>query len=117
MKTRETISCTVTLADNPKFSGDLYLPPNKLYTLVIDYPLSNPYHKSVCTGGRGIKTNQLIGIIVKAYRHIYDVEDRQDKKGMEETTYGVWGHDIDDLVLCRISVNHKKRTITLGVDS
>lgn len=83
------------------------LPPNKIYELIIDYPLSVKAKFKIHTGKNGLGLIKLLGIIGKKYIHIYE-NPRQ---------YGIWGHVIDDLQLEGITVNHKKKTIELSMGS
>lgn len=95
------------------WKGDFQkLPPNQTYQLVIDYPLDKPAVYPIKTGKNGMGLVVLLGKIGKLYQKTYDVEDES-----EQGRYGIYGHSIDDLNLSGIRVNHKKKLITLGVDS
>lgn len=83
------------------------LPPNKTYTLIIGYPLNNPAKIEVKTGKTGMGVANLLAKIGESYRNVYDNAER----------FGIWGHDIDDLILSGVNVNHKTKMITLDVDS
>jgi len=106
---------------------EVVLPPNREYTLIIDYPVSNPYKAKIKIGEKGMTRIKLANEICKHYRKMYAVEDgtaggdpghipgmfnRATSKGK----YGIWGHDLGDLVLIDAKV-HKNGNITLGVDS
>jgi len=80
--------------------------PNKIYTLIIDYPLDKPTIFDIKTGKKGISVINLIGKIGKLYRKVYAEE--ADK---------IWGHRIEDLCLEHIEIDNKKLTIKLGVGS
>ncbi len=110
---------------NPK---EVVLPPNEEYTLKITYPVSNPYKTTLKTGKRGLTRLQLVDKICKHYRKMYNEEDSTSGgdpghiPGMlnrmpSEGKYGIWGHDISDLVLCSATVDPKSGTINLSVDS
>jgi hypothetical protein len=107
--------------------GEIILPGNEKYTLVIDYPLSKPFKNKFKTPTEGISRKDLIKIIVNCYHYVYDIEDRTSKimsghienlynRNETEGKYGIWGHDIGDLVLHTIWVD-KNNVIELGVDS
>lgn len=110
-----------------KFKKDkqILLPPNEEFKLNIIYPLTNKFQKSIKTGRKGLTKNQLIHIIYKSYKQIYREEDGGIKEvaranGMYNriTTagkYGIYGHDIGDLVLESISI--KENIIDLFVGS
>lgn len=86
------------------------MPPNKVYELIIDYPLTQPYYHKLKTGSKGISYCQLMKIIYKAYIYVY-------KQDVKHGKYEIWGHDIDDLCLEGIRVNHKTKQITLNIGS
>lgn len=83
------------------------LPPNKTYTLTIDYPLDKPAKFKISTGKNGLSFLSLLKRIGSLYKKVYENEDK----------YGVWGHVIDDLQLEGIDINHKKNTIDLYIGS
>lgn len=117
MKSKNIIKCNIRVEDSADcFNGDIYLPANRTYTLIIDYPLSNPYHKTIKTK-KGMGTAALIKEIGKAYNHVYKIDDTECKKNDFEPTFGVWGHGIEDLVIEGINVKHKRKLITLYVGS
>lgn len=86
-------------------------------TIIIDYPLTNEY-KFNLSSDTGFTRVHLLNEINKAYRKIYAEEEasatiktiplekrktlinRNDTNGK----YGIWGHDIEDLMLARIEV-------------
>jgi hypothetical protein len=86
--------------------------------LVIDYPLKNEARFILSGGKRGFSRRQLIKIISEKYHHIYEKEEQtvtenttpHDSKGVSlnrnetDGVYGIWGHDISDLVLSSIEV-------------
>ena len=84
------------------------LPPNQNYQLIIDYPIHGvPIKFNIKTGKKGINLFRLLSIIGEKYQYIYD----------HETDYNIYGHDIYDLQLEGITVNHKKKIIELSVGS
>src|SRR5574338_1084016 len=108
----------------------IIVPENKKYELIIDYPLREPYKKEII----GPKTlREVLQIVVKAYRHIYQIEKKTSKlkeeslkirtKGKSKLLnraptdgkYKIYGHNLSDLVIHTIYVGQGK--IYLGVDS
>ena len=79
------------------------------YTLKIDYPLSNPYTRTVTVREAGMTRRQLVNLIVLAYKAIYDTAE-------ENIAYGIWGHCMADLMLHTAYVT-PKGTITVSCDS
>lgn len=95
--------------------------PQTSLTIIIDYPLSTSYKFGLVSTG-GFTRAQLITEISKHYYQIYDDEERtatvktvplNDRKiynrNRTNGKYGIWGHDIGDLVLDEIHV-YKSRT-------
>jgi hypothetical protein len=118
-KTSQSISVhiPVTMLAS-KWDGDFQkLPPNKTYELIIDYPLFKPAVYKISTGKNGMGLVRLLGIIGKLYQKTYDREDATSPAKDEAGVYGIHGHDIGDLNLSGISVNHKTLKIRLSVDS
>lgn len=111
-------------ACNPK---EVVLPPEQEYTLVIDYPTSNPYKAKLKSGKKGLTRIQLADKVCKHYRKMYAEEDGTAggdpghipgmlNRAHSEGKYGIWGHDIGDLILCDATVR-KNGEIHVGVDS
>jgi len=88
-------------------SGNIELQPNTLYTLLITYPLNSGVEFLIHSGDNGCGLISLLSDIGKAYEKVYASPEQ----------FGIWGHDIGDLVLESISVDHDKRLITLSVGS
>jgi hypothetical protein len=100
--------------------------------IIIDYPVTSIY-KFELTSEEGFSRGQLIKEISKHYYALYDEEERtaniktlpMDQRTMYNRNrtngkYGIWGHDIGDLVLTDISVYKNFRgeiTLVLGIDS
>ena len=91
--------------------------------LVIDYPLENPIEIEIKSeDSNGFKKSELIEIISREYKRIYQEEEdsaqiktipKNERKGVINRNktngkYGIWGHDIDDLVLSAIIVKKTK---------
>lgn len=93
------------------------LPANKVYQLIIDYPLSVPARYKIKTGKKGMDILKLLTVIGKCYQKTYDVEDETCESEEEGGCYGIWGHSIDDLCLEGISINHKTKKIKLFIGS
>ena len=106
--TTQKINCDVPIERLEYFSAnDLWLPPNRNYTLVIEYPLDDEYKFVIKTGKNGMGTICLLKYIYKFYKEIYKNEEK----------YGVWGHAISDLVIEQIQVSHKNKSIRIDVGS
>jgi len=85
--------------------------------VIIDYPLTNQYEFSL-TSQSGFTRSQLLTEISKHYYKIYEeeektatiktipIEKRTTMYNRNQTNgkYGIWGHDIADLVLADISL-------------
>jgi hypothetical protein len=106
---------------------EIVLPPEQEYTLVIDYPTSYPYRTKLKTGKKGMTRIQLANKICQHYRKMYAEEDDTSggKTGYIPGTfnrdhsggkYGIWGHNIEDLILCDATVENNGE-IHVGVDS
>lgn len=108
------------------------LSPNKTYTLVIDYPTSVPYKAKIKTGKKGMTRIELADKVCQHYRKMYAEEDSSTQippllgcqggaapmlnRQQTDGKYGIWGHEIEDLVLVNANID-AKGNITLGVDS
>jgi hypothetical protein len=83
-------------------------------TLVIDFPLTHAAHIGITSAlPQGFTRGELVRVICEEYGHVYaaeegtttntevSVEDRGTRRERNRTdgAYGIWGHDIDDLVL------------------
>ncbi|SDK58211.1 hypothetical protein SAMN04487898_109189 [Pedobacter sp. ok626] len=102
-------------------------------TVVIDYPLKNGYRFEL-NSNNGFSRELLLKEISKAYYKMYEeeeatatiktipVEKRTTMYNRNETNgkYGIWGHDIADLVLSEIHVyedSDKKLILALMIES
>ena len=96
------------------------------YTLVIDYPLETPFKKSFVVGVKGMTRRALVNLIVKSYKKVYADEDTavgdpghipgMFNRQRSEGPYGIWGHDLGDLMLSCATVK-RNGDIELEVDS
>ncbi len=100
--------------------------------IIIDYPLNNPYTFRLSSAS-GFTSAMLLKAISKHYYLVYDEEEKtatiktlpMKKRKMynrNETNgkYGIWGHDIGDLVLAEAIVyrnEHGQVTLTLEMES
>lgn len=111
-KNTQSIDLSVRITDLEEYwKGDFQkLPANSTYELVIDYPLSFPAHYKINTGKNGMGLMALLRKIGKLYQKTYDLDSKC-------SAYNIYGHDIGDLNLAGIRVNHKTKTIKLDVDS
>jgi len=60
----------------------------KNITIRLDYPLDKPYDFKF-SSKNGFSVGRVISLIQRAYANVYQHPDK----------YGVWGHDIGDLVI------------------
>lgn len=88
---------------------DIFLPPNETFELQIDYPCDKSFFP-IKTGPNGMGTMALVKEIGKAYQIVYQDADINNP-------YNVWGHDVGDLVIERISVDFVTKKIKLGIGS
>ena len=105
--TTQKVQCNIPIVYLENNKGHIHLHPNKTYSLTIDYPLDVPLVVSIETGPEGMGFSQLLNKIGKSYKKAYENDD----------VHGIWGHDIGDLVLESVSVNHENKKITLFVGS
>ncbi|HSR97823.1 MAG TPA: hypothetical protein VLM79_12270 [Kofleriaceae bacterium] len=100
----------VTALDKP----DEIVIPFEHAVLVIDYPLSTPASIPISSSlALGFTRGALVKVICEEYGHVYDAEEGTaatktiplDERGARRArnrtdgAYGIWGHDLDDLVL------------------
>lgn len=104
----------------------------KELAVIVDYPLSSNY-KFELISKKGFTRAQLINEISNRYYQLYDEEEKtatiktvpmQQRKifnrNQTNGKYGIWGHDIGDLVLDEIHVFKNeigKVTLTLQLES
>ncbi len=110
-------------------------------TLRIDYPLKDTFEFEIipADGKSNFTRFSLVNEIFRTYQKIYKEEketttlpvetvaDRAKRTGKghpmmlnrasTDGTYGIWGHELSDLVLCSIYYNSEKNTCTLSIDS
>lgn len=105
---RQSVRMNASICELSGWNGSFdKLPPNKTYTLIIDYPIDDEARFDIQTGKSGMGLAALLRKIGQTYERVY----RGHRK------YGIWGHGIYDLGLGEIIVNHQKRTIRLVVSS
>lgn len=108
----ETVSVHIPIMMGVSNKGNCSIKPNKVYTLVLNYPFAGLEHNfPIKSGPKGLSGNDLVGVICKIYC------DKVYKNDKSEEKYGVFGHDVGDLSLCEIKVNHVKKLITVCVNS
>ena len=104
---------------------EVILPCNSTFTLVINYPLTNPFTQKIDTCN-GITRKEFVDIVVKCYKRIYTEEKKSTKvkvgrasgmynRNRTNGVWGIWGHDLGDLVLVGATIKGDK--IELSVDS
>jgi len=88
----------------------------KAHTIEIeyDYPLSGAV-RFKHTNRRGWTRKRLFKTIQRDYVRIYREED--DPNSGLESSYGIWGHDIGDLVLEEVIYDPDRKLVTLGIGS
>jgi hypothetical protein len=102
------------------------LEPNTDYKLCITYPLSRDFVQTISTKNEGMTREDFVELVVLCYNKIYEDEDGTSSidashiPGMynrisTDGAYGIWGHDLSDLVLHTLHIKNNK--LTLGVDS
>lgn len=97
--------------------------------LKIDYPLEKPFYFMIEKDSKdGITRKHLVKSICKFYQKIYREEETKSSHpaglipGMlnRQTSngpYGIWGHDITDLVITDIYYHPESNIVELSVDS
>lgn len=106
---RQSIVCDIPVERSKYWKGkDIRLPGNRTYTLVIDYPFSKEATYSFKTK-KGMGLIGLLGVITKCYERKYKAAEKDDEDG--------YWHGIGDLVIEGITVDHKKKKITLDIGS
>lgn len=105
---KQILNCNISQLQFKQFSGSsIYLQPNTTYILQVTYPLRNTFDFPLKVPDNGMDSQNLINKICEIYRRIYKNEEK----------YGIWGHDIEDLAIQQIIVNHKTKKITLSMGS
>jgi len=80
------------------------------YELEITYPLSNPFNAEFDVGAEGLTREGLIEKVIASYNHIYAAEEGDVgrktshipgmlNRASSNGRYGIWGHDMGDLML------------------
>lgn len=111
---------------------DVFVIPDSKVTIAIDYPLKNEF-KFQLESKNGFTRKMLLSEISKNYYKLYKEEEESatiKTQPMEQRVmynrnetngkYGIWGHDIADLVLTDIYIykdSEGKITLVLGIDS
>ena len=110
--------------------------PTAQATLIINYPVT--YEKRVllrAANGKAFTRVELVRKIAKAYQDVYveeantatlpieTMQARTNGKSMlinrapTDGKYGIWGHDLNDLLLHTVYYNNRDNTILVHVDS
>ncbi len=107
--------------------NDVVIHDNNI-TIRITYPLKIPatfdHSSDTCTG---FTRKQLAKIIARDYHRVYDEEKESQlaepqkhpmliNRGTSNGKYGIWGHDIGDLILHTAVVNNENGQIIVDVD-
>lgn len=108
-KKTQSINCNIPVDQGQYWDGrDFWLPGNRAYTLVIDYPFSKEALYKIQTK-KGMGLSGLVKQIYKSFVRKYKVADKSDDDG--------YYHGIGDLVIEGIRVNHQKKIIRLDIGS
>ena|ERR1700722_1156714 len=118
----------VSMLSEFPWKGDFKsLPANQTYKMEITYPLHHPATVKVKTGKSGMGLIGLLNTIGKTYGKIYqEEEEAAGVPEQSETMYnrrttdgphGIWGHDIGDLVIEGITIDHQSKKIGLFIGS
>lgn len=105
--------------------------PFEKATLVIAYPLSTPASVEITAPiHQGFTRKELVKTICEEYANVYDAEEgtsaitpelsEQRKRNRTDGAYGIWGYDLQDLVLTAIRWTRRPDgtvTIDLHVES
>jgi len=85
---------------------DTIMEPSPILKFKIDYPVTNPKEVELThEDGRGWTRREFVEAVRSAYVEIYSAEADPGhvpgtlNRGRSEGPYGIWGHDIGDLVL------------------
>lgn len=119
-----------------KFKDYVLKEGNASYSFSLDYPLNNEYTKS--WESENLTFHQLVTMVSESYKEIYDEEDESinavDKTTLEnhpeniqlgglmnrpstQGKWGIWGHDMGDLVLERVTLNEETGEFHLSIGS
>lgn len=105
---KKTIKCNIHSSCLTSFKGDVFLPPNDKFTIIVDYPFltENAAYRFKCkTGKRGMDVFAIFRKIGRIYKHVFKHADK----------YGPFFHDY--IFLESVTVNYDEKIITLGVGS
>jgi hypothetical protein len=130
----------VSLADPEKDLKRIRSPDEVVFTateliVVLDYPLRKEFGFPIsASSSKGFTRAELVRKIADLYKKVYEEEERTSKIAVipmeqrkrlinrNETNgkYGIWGHDLDDLVLHTIEISRTADGTVraqLGIDS
>ena len=95
--------------------------PGKEYSMILFYPLRSPETFRIITGSEGMRKAELGKIIMEKYIKIYseEVEDSgpplyhptEPRRIASTGRHGVWGHDLEDLKLNWVEIDHSLNKI------
>jgi hypothetical protein len=102
--------------------------PSKTLVFMLDYPLNKPVYFQLKMRKPGIQLKHLVRAVQRAYRKIYQVEATTSNieaghipgmlnRNETDGTYGIWGHDLDDLVIEEISYDRKTKVWSFYIGS
>lgn len=106
-KQEEFIDVNVRLIEDDKKNKFKGLPPNSVYELQIDYPVSHTVNFNIKVGPNGMGLDMLLKKIRKCYSEVY-------KKSVQAKNIKLY-HKITDLFIEGICVDHKNKLILLNM--
>jgi len=122
--------CPLELAELGLYNPAEIVIADTSYTMTITYPLTNPLTKKF-ESTNGFTRIQVLVNIISTYIDIYQAEakttvkeiipetERSMLKNRNETngTYGIWGHDLSDLVIERLAYDPATQTLHMFIGS
>jgi hypothetical protein len=88
-----------------------YIKRNTTYKIIFNYPLARDFEFTFVTTDNRYTHFDVADFVVNIYKNVI----YKDEKSCEE--YGVWGHDLRDLVLEGIEIDNNNNIIKLLVGS
>jgi hypothetical protein len=108
---------------------EVVIPRKERITVAISYPLRQEYlFELQADDPAGFRRGELARKIADLYEHIYSAEADTApdpgsvapgmlNRGFSDGAYGVYGHGLDDLLLCGVVYDAARDVYTLQVDS
>ena len=128
---RRWVSLEETEADIAKLrEKDIVVIENPRLTLIVDYPLRDEFAFQIFSQN-GFTRRELIELVSQKYHDIYAIEEETSKvktippakrvgmynRNLTKGKFGIWGHDLSDLVLSGIRVyQNSKGQVVISLD-